>query len=54
MFDWQRMIREFVILFVVIDPIGSLPVFLYVAQNVPRRRDARRGDPDRLPAQFRR
>lgn len=37
MFDWQGLIREFVILFVVIDPVGSLPVFLYVTANVPRR-----------------
>lgn len=37
MVDWQGLIREFVILFVVIDPVGSLPVFLYVTANVPRR-----------------
>ena len=41
MIDWQGLVREFVILFVVIDPVGSLPVFLYVTQNVPRRLHAR-------------
>ena len=39
--DWQTLVREFVVLFVVIDPVGSLPVFLHVAQNVPRRLHAR-------------
>ncbi len=37
MLDWQSLVREFIILFVVIDPVGSLPVFLYVTANVPRR-----------------
>ena len=41
MFDWQTLLQEFVVLFVVIDPVGSLPVFLYVTQNVPRRLHAR-------------
>lgn len=41
MFDWPSLIREFVILFVVIDPVGSLPVFLFVAANVPSHLHAR-------------
>ena len=41
MVDWQGLIREFIILFVVIDPVGSLPVFLYVTAHVPRRLHAR-------------
>ncbi len=31
---WQDLYREFVTLFVVIDPIGTIPVFLYAAKNV--------------------
>ena len=31
---WQDLYREFITLFVVIDPIGTIPVFLYAAKNV--------------------
>lgn len=34
--DWADLIRDFVTLFVVVDPIGSVPVFLYATANVPR------------------
>lgn len=37
MIDWPSLVRDLIVLFVVIDPVGSLPVFLYVTQNVPRR-----------------
>lgn len=33
--DPLALIREFITLFVVIDPIGSLPVYLYATANVP-------------------
>ena len=33
--DWQAHFREFVTLFVVIDPIGTLPVFLFATTGVP-------------------
>lgn len=33
--DWQALVREFVTLFVVIDPVGSIPVFLYATASVP-------------------
>jgi multiple antibiotic resistance protein len=33
--DWTSHIREFVTLFVVIDPVGSLPVYLFAVQGVP-------------------
>lgn len=35
MLDWQELLREFITLFVVIDPIGTLPVFLFVAESTP-------------------
>lgn len=34
-FDWADIIRELIVLFVVIDPVGSLPVFLYATVGVP-------------------
>ena len=34
--DWVILTKEFVTLLVVIDPVGSIPVFLFAAQNVPR------------------
>ncbi|QQA43610.1 MarC family protein [Pelagovum pacificum] len=34
-FDWPTLLREFVTLFVVVDPIGSLPVFYFAAAGVP-------------------
>lgn len=33
--QWPALIREFVTLFVVIDPVGSLPVYLFAVQGVP-------------------
>ena len=33
--DWTSIFREFVTLLVVIDPVGSIPVFLFAVQNVP-------------------
>ncbi|MGJ8597184.1 MarC family protein [Sulfitobacter sp.] len=36
MLDWTHLFRELITLFVVIDPIGSLPVFLYATANVPQ------------------
>ena len=35
--NWTPLIREFVTLFVVIDPVGSLPVYLFALQGVPRK-----------------
>ncbi|MBO6813217.1 MAG: MarC family protein [Rhizobiaceae bacterium] len=35
--DWPNLIRELVTLLVVIDPIGSIPVYLYAVQSVPAR-----------------
>lgn len=35
MFDWTVLIREFITLFVVIDPIGTIPVYLYAVSRVP-------------------
>lgn len=35
--DWQSLVREFVTLFVVIDPVGSIPVFLYATAAMPQR-----------------
>lgn len=34
--DWSALTKELITLFVVIDPIGSIPVFLFAVQNVPR------------------
>ncbi|GLT12372.1 MarC family protein [Sulfitobacter sp. PR48] len=34
--DWQNLIREFITLVVVIDPIGSIPIFLYATAHVPK------------------
>ena len=34
--DWPSLTREFVTLFVVIDPIGTVPVYLYAVSSVPR------------------
>ncbi len=39
--DWSSLVREFIVLFVVIDPVGSMPVYLYVTRNVPRPLHAR-------------
>ncbi|MDO6589766.1 MarC family protein [Loktanella sp. D2R18] len=37
MVDWANLLREFVTLFVVIDPVGSIPVFLFAVATVPAR-----------------
>ncbi|MEQ8257222.1 MAG: MarC family protein [Roseovarius confluentis] len=34
--DWAALARELVTLIVVIDPVGSIPVFLFAVQGVPR------------------
>ena len=34
--DWASLTREFITLFVVIDPIGTIPVYLYAVASVPR------------------
>lgn len=35
--DWVSLVREFVTLFVVIDPVGSIPVFLFAVTAVPQK-----------------
>ncbi|MCB1479880.1 MAG: MarC family protein [Tepidamorphaceae bacterium] len=35
--DWTALIREFITLLVVIDPVGSIPVYLFAVQSVPQR-----------------
>jgi multiple antibiotic resistance protein len=35
MYEWSHLARELITLFVVIDPIGTLPVFLFATANVP-------------------
>lgn len=34
--DWTALIREFITLTVVIDPVGTIPVYLFAVQSVPR------------------
>lgn len=34
--DWNSLAREFITLFVVIDPIGTIPVYLFAVANVPK------------------
>ena len=34
--DWTALIRELVTLTVVIDPVGTIPVYLFAVQGVPR------------------
>ncbi|MDK3073211.1 MarC family protein [Sedimentitalea sp. JM2-8] len=35
--DWAALTKELVTLFVVIDPVGSIPVYLFAVQGVPRK-----------------
>lgn len=35
--DWTSLTREFVTLLVVIDPIGTIPVYLFAVQHVPKK-----------------
>ena len=35
--DWTALLRQFVTLFVVIDPIGTVPVYLYAVASVPKK-----------------
>ncbi|WP_102107095.1 MarC family protein [Oceaniglobus roseus] len=35
--DWGNLLREWITLFVVIDPVGSLPVFLFATAHVPKK-----------------
>jgi len=35
MLDWSTLVKEFITLLVVIDPIGSLPVFYFATAQVP-------------------
>lgn len=44
--DWPALLREFITLLVVIDPVGTIPVYLFAVAGVPRhlhRRFAVRG-----------
>lgn len=34
--DWTNILREFITLLVVIDPIGSIPVFMFATAGVPK------------------
>ncbi|MGY3438259.1 MULTISPECIES: MarC family protein [unclassified Marinovum] len=34
--DWTALLREFITLTVVIDPVGTIPVYLFAVQSVPR------------------
>lgn len=34
---WTEVIGDFITILVVIDPVGSIPVYLYAVQSVPRR-----------------
>lgn len=35
--DWMTLFREFITLIVVIDPVGTIPVYLFAVQGVPAR-----------------
>lgn len=34
--DLAALLKEFIILLVVIDPVGTIPVFLFAVQTVPQ------------------
>ena len=34
--DWPAILKDFITIFVVIDPIGSIPVFIFAAASVPK------------------
>lgn len=34
--DWPALLREFITLLVVIDPVGTIPVYLFAVASVPR------------------
>lgn len=34
---WSDLIRDFITLFVVIDPVGTIPVFLFTVAKIPRK-----------------
>ena len=42
--DISAVFREFITLFVVFDPIGSVPVFLFATKYVPRACGMKKGD----------
>ena len=37
MLDWSAISRELITLFVVIDPVGTIPVYLFAVKYVPRK-----------------
>ena len=37
MMDWTTIVRDFVTLLVVIDPVGTIPVYLFAVQGVPQK-----------------
>lgn len=35
--NWHSLVREFITLFVVIDPIGTIPVYLFAISRIPKK-----------------